>query len=198
MLSVIKPKVEPLISLIASPFLRFDPNVLTLIGLVPPVLFFIFLVSGNKLAALLSLLGVIFDFIDGYVARKTNRVTAFGGLLDSTIDRVADALLIAAFGFAGIVAWELVVLLIILSYLISYIRSRAELAAKSAFKLDVGIIERSERLLGIVIITAASAFDINIRGNLSIAEFLYILLCLLSFITVVQRLLIARKRLENY
>jgi len=46
--------------------------------------------------------------LDGMVARKYHKVTAYGGFLDSTMDRVADFLIITAFSFGGIVRWEIV------------------------------------------------------------------------------------------
>jgi phosphatidylglycerophosphate synthase len=197
MLSQIKPKVEPIVSVIAFPFMGIHPNILTVAGIIPPVLFFVFLVNGSKLLALLSLLGVIFDFVDGYVARKTNKTSAFGAVLDSTMDRLADGLLITAFGFAELVSWPIVVAFLISSYLISYIRSRAELAGGAKFKLDIGLLERGERILAIVVITALSAFTDISFGVLNLVEALFLLVTFLSVITVLQRLFAAYRKLRN-
>lgn len=89
------------------------------------------------------------DIVDGAVARAGGRSSAFGGVLDSSCDRVADA---AVF---GTLAWYfarhdqpallLAALLgLILGSLTSYIRARAEAAGLSA---TVGFAERAERLI---------------------------------------------------
>ena len=210
MLSKAKPALQPTINLIAKPFMRIHPNVLTLMGLVPPMLFFWLMLNGEYTWALVSFIGVAFDFIDGAVARSTGRVSAFGGLLDSSIDRVADGLYITAFGFVGLVRWELVLTLLILSYLISYIRSRAELAGKAKFILNVGIMERSERLAGLAVALLIFIVEATNSGNIELfnssdpvrngiyhtqTEIVFIILALLSLITVVQRFAAAKERL---
>jgi archaetidylinositol phosphate synthase len=198
MLSSIKPRTEGVIKVIAWPFLKLDPNLITVMGIIPPILFFVFLVTGYKLWALISMLGIAFDFVDGYVARSTGKVTAFGGVLDSTLDRFSDALYISAFAFAGLVSWGLALSLIVLSYLISYIRSRAELAGKAEFKLDVGIMERGERLIAIVVATAVSGITgRQFLGSFTLVELVFAITIVLSFITVVQRLVLAHKKLSR-
>ncbi len=198
MLSSIKPKTEGLVSVIAWPFMKLNPNLITIIGIIPPILFFVFLVSGYKLVALISMLGIAFDFVDGFVARKTGKVSAFGGLLDSTLDRFSDVLYISAFAFAGLVSWVLALTLIVLSYLISYIRSRAELAGKAEFKLDIGIMERGERLIAIVVATAVSGItERQFLGSFTLVEMVFGIAIVLSAITVIQRLSLARKKLSR-
>jgi len=163
------------------------------------VLFFYLLLSGHYILSLLALAAGAFDMIDGEVARSQNKVTAFGGLLDSTLDRLADTLLISAFGFASLVRWELVVSLLTTSYLISYIRSRAELAGQGKFILAIGIIERGERLLGIGILVSILLFlpQPIIWLDLSAVEIGFVFLLILSIITVYQRFLFSYHYLQN-
>lgn len=197
MISNYKSKFNPIILFFARPLSNVNPSILTLLGLIPPLLFFYFLSINEFLLALISLLGVFFDTLDGAVARLTGKVSKFGGLLDSTIDRIADAIYLFAFASSGFISFELALLAIILSYLISYIRSRAEIDLEGR-KLNVGIIERGERLLFIFISSLLLLiFNGGVVNNINVIEILYILLSILSFITIVQRLVIAKKMFKE-
>src|SRR5438105_997507 len=92
---------EPLVKLLS----QVDPNYLTFLGSIPPLLFFVFVVSHHYIWALVAFLGNALDLLDGMVARKYSKVSAFGGFLDSVMDRVSDFFIIAAFGFGRIVRW---------------------------------------------------------------------------------------------
>jgi len=146
--------------------------------------------------ALVAFLGNVFDLVDGMVARKFNKVTAFGGVLDSTMDRVADFLIITSFAFGGLAHWEIVMPLLLFAFLTSYIRSRGELAAKNAITFAIGMIERPERL--VIIFLALSSYvifpHVSLFGLNSI-EGIFCVLTVLSAITVVQRIVFAYRKL---
>ena len=91
----------------------------------------------------------LFDMLDGALARRTNRVTVFGGVLDSTLDRLSEgALFIGALAlFAGRGSDTGIILtgvVLIFSMLVSYIRARAEAAGLTC---QVGIFTRPERVI---------------------------------------------------
>src|SRR5256886_1610545 len=68
-----------------------NPNVLTFLGLV--VNFgaaVMFAVGRFRTGALIIFFAGFLDMLDGQVARRQNRVTAFGAFYDSTLDRYAD------------------------------------------------------------------------------------------------------------
>ena len=68
-----------------------NPNVLTFLGLVVNfIAAAFFAVGGFFLGALIILFAGFLDMLDGQVARRQNRVTAFGAFYDSTLDRYAD------------------------------------------------------------------------------------------------------------
>jgi archaetidylinositol phosphate synthase len=199
MLSSVKPKLSKTINSLAKPFANINPNILTLLGLVPPIFFLIFLMNGNHLFALLMFFGIFLDTIDGAVARMTGKVTAFGSFLDSSIDRISDALFICGFAFAGIVRYEIVIVVLFLSFFISYLRARAELASNGKISLAVGIIERTERLILLflsLLLYILLPKDFNFFG-FNIAEIIFLLLSILSFITVLQRVFVASKKLKS-
>ena len=126
-----------------------SPNVLTILG------FFLnggvaYLISEGHFAlgGALVLFAGVFDLLDGAVARTTGKVSKFGALLDSTLDRYSEALLL--FGlviyFVRANANTEVILLfaaIVGSMLVSYVRARAE-----GLELDgeVGIMRRTVRI----------------------------------------------------
>jgi CDP-diacylglycerol--glycerol-3-phosphate 3-phosphatidyltransferase len=97
----------------------------------------------------LILVAGIFDLLDGAVARVMGKVTRFGGLLDSTLDRYSEAVLL--FGLLWYYAWRqdsstemiLIFTTIVGSMLVSYVRARAE-----GLRLDaeVGIFRRTLRI----------------------------------------------------
>ncbi len=188
----IEKNLKPVIVLLA----KVDPNILTLIGSIPPLLFFVLVAYGYYNFALLIFPFLAIDLLDGAVARMAGKVTAFGGFLDSTIDRISDFLIISAFGFGMIVRWEIVVIFLFAAFLVSYIRSRGELASNKTVSFNMGLIERTERMIGIfvglVIYILAPSFTF---GGFNIIELSFILLIFSSFITIIQRILWAFKKL---
>jgi archaetidylinositol phosphate synthase len=196
MLTVLKPYAEKPLQPLARVLKHVNPNWISVLGLLFPVLFFILVLNKLYYLALLTFIFNWVDLLDGMVARQGEKVTPFGGFLDSTIDRVSDFVVIAAFGFAGIVSWNIILPLLMLSYLISYIRSRTELAAKGDLKASVGIIERTERLLLVFIGLLLYAFFPNttIFGQ-NIMSAMCIVLLVLSAVTVIQRIDFAYKKL---
>jgi archaetidylinositol phosphate synthase len=196
MLTTIKPVVEKTLTPVARLLRNVPPNVLTLLGLVFPVLFFVLLLNELYALALVSILLNAADMLDGIVARSQNKVTAFGGFLDSTVDRFADFTILAAFAFAEIVSWEIIAPLLLVSYLISYIRSRTELAAKGNLVAAVGIVERAERFVAIFIgLLLYAIWPEATLAGLNLAAWVFMLLLIFSAITVGQRVLFAYRKL---
>jgi CDP-diacylglycerol--glycerol-3-phosphate 3-phosphatidyltransferase len=158
----------------------------TVIGTSASVLASILLIpSGHLFAACLTLTTfVLFDAIDGTMARlSTTGANKWGALLDSTLDRVSDGVLLSA------LLWylhdhsqtlEIVVLINILTgFLISYIKARAE-----SLDLDCsgGFAERTERL--IIILVAIGFAGLGVPYILTVGVWL---LLVASLITVYQR-----------
>ena len=91
------PKVEKFI----GKKCRFlSPNTWTTISLLLAILAFIVIIRSYIFwGIVLFTLSTICDFIDGKVARHTNRASAFGAFWDGTVDRFVDSLIIAIFFF---------------------------------------------------------------------------------------------------
>ncbi len=83
------------------------------------------------LASLVFIASGLVDSLDGLLARYQNRVTAFGAFLDSTLDRLAEGVIIGAIGITlaqdGDI-WGLAACFVALtaSFMVSYARARAE------------------------------------------------------------------------
>lgn len=132
--------------------LHLTANTVTVIGFLMVVVASVLVGTGNLIAgAAILTAGSLLDAVDGALARATGGTTAFGGFLDSTLDRAAEAVL-----FGGVAAYYLLaspepalpVLLTIAaltgSFLVSYTRARAEGLGLSA---EVGLAQRLERLV---------------------------------------------------
>jgi len=121
------------------------------------------------------------DALDGALARIYGETTTFGGFLDSLLDRYADAFVLCGIILGGLCHpfWGLTALTG--SLLVSYVRARAE--AKEIKMEAVGITERAERILIIVI---ASFLSLVWLEALSWGV---IVLAVLANLTVLQRVI---------
>ncbi len=141
---------------------RLNPNHFTTIGLIISV-FSAYLFGGGDLrwGGLLMLIGGVFDVIDGRVARATNRVTKFGALYDSTLDRYSEVMIFFGLAYYFVTEpWEIggvnvslvaavaVSVAIGGSVMTSYVRARAE---GLGLECKVGMMQRPERVLFIAL-----------------------------------------------
>lgn len=173
--------------------LGLTPNILTVIGfgLVCAIAFVI--ASGYEaLGAVLLIFGAGFDATDGALARLTNKVSRFGGFLDSSLDRYADGVILLAFAYRGLVYdndWLVVLSFIAMigSFLVSYTRARAE---GLGLQLKEGWFTRLERMLVLILGLFATWF-FGVYGLLAAAA----ILAVLSNVTAVQRILLTKQKL---
>ena len=190
MLNKLRPRLQEFMEPLANK-IGINPNVITLIGLIISLLAAYAFARENLLAGgLLILLSGFFDVVDGAVARNNNKKTRFGGFLDSTSDRFADAFIIIGIIYGGYVSWILGVLAILASLSVSYVRARAEV---EGIKCDVGFAERAERLF----IIMGGAF-LGYFINPYFIKLAIILVIFLGFLTVVQRIYHSWKSLRNF
>jgi archaetidylinositol phosphate synthase len=174
---------------IATLFNKVNPNTVTVMSLVFCIgsgLFFAMRLP--IIAGILLLIGGFFDVLDGAVARENNRVTDFGGVLDSVSDRYADSAVFVGIMWGGGLAipgyiendWIIGALALVGSLLVSYTRARAEAAGTG--KLNIGFAERAERMLLIII----GAFT-------GLLQWAVLIVALLSHLTVLHRMIITRR-----
>ncbi len=196
MLSSYKPVANKILLPVAMQLRYVNPNIITFSGMIFPVLFITLLLLKLYILSALTFILNFTDMLDGLVARSQNKVTPFGGFLDSTLDRISDFIVISAFGFANLVPWIIIIPLLLTASLISYIRSRTELAAKNKLVAAVGIVERTERI--VIIFTALVLYILfpnNLMFQYNIISIIFIILLILSCITIYQRMIFAYKKL---
>jgi len=200
--------INPLVTVIVR--LGIGANLLTFIGLLVSVCAGVAFFEGQfRIGSLVTALAGLFDLLDGQVARRSGKVTRFGAFFDSTLDRLADAAVLC--GLAGFYmvhlldlvldpamaveeigrgleprTWVAVALTAMLalvgSFMVSYTRARAE---GLGVECRVGWFERPERMLLIIV---AGLFGVG-----SVMSLALLLLAVLSFVTVIQRVAHVRR-----
>ena len=175
---------EPLV-----PFLtrrHVTPTTLTWIGFAISLGAVALIVTGHLFpAGFVVLVSGFFDMLDGALARHINQATRFGAVLDSTLDRVSEAVLLLSIlifylisgsqPFIGILVTGLA---LIGSPLVSYVRAKAETIG---LECKVGLFTRAERVIVLAAGLLASYFSYALVIALAI-------IALFSFITAGQRL----------
>jgi CDP-diacylglycerol--glycerol-3-phosphate 3-phosphatidyltransferase/CDP-diacylglycerol--inositol 3-phosphatidyltransferase len=175
--------------------LGVSPDAVTLVGTIGVSAgALVFFPGGHLLVGVLVITAFVFsDLIDGYMARTSGRVSAFGAFFDSTLDRIGDGAI-----FGGLVLFyagpgdsrlylALALYCLVAGSVTSYARARAESLGMTA---KGGIAERSDRLV-------ATLFMVGLDGLLGthiLTEIVLWALALASTITVVQRILMVRRQ----
>lgn len=165
------------------------PNAVTLVGTLGVVVAaLVFFTRGWWFTGTMVIWGfAMLDVVDGAVARAGGTSSPFGGVLDSTGDRLADAAIFGSLAWYFAMhgqKWLLLAALLglVLGSITSYIRSRAEAAGMNA---TVGIAERAERLIIVLVGTGLSGEHLRVPYVQAIALWIVVGA---SAITVVQRL----------
>src|SRR5262249_52574814 len=122
---------------------------------------------GEFLVGTLVITAFVFsDLLDGAVARVRGSSGPWGAFLDSTLDRVGDGAVFGALAlwYAGDghdrVLCAVAIYDLVAGVVTSYAKARAESLGMTC---NVGIAERSERLLGILVLTGLSGlFDVPV------------------------------------
>ena len=138
------------------------PNGITTIGLLITIFSAVVLIIGAETGergdfryiawfGVIVLFAGVFDMLDGQLARLTNKVSVFGKLYDSVIDRYSEMIM-----FLGICYYLVshdyflsslfAFIAMIGSINVSYVRARAEALG---FECKVGLMQRPERVLTI-------------------------------------------------
>ncbi len=143
-LKLIQPVVDFFIKL------ELNPNFFTTIGFILTVgAGILFGIGYLRTAGVIILLAGTFDIVDGKVARLSKRVTRFGALYDSTLDRYSEVIMFFGLAFFFVKA-DMFLTSVAVSFalggsvMVSYVRARAEALG---FHCKVGIMQRPERIV---------------------------------------------------
>jgi CDP-diacylglycerol--glycerol-3-phosphate 3-phosphatidyltransferase len=198
MAKIFSTSARAVVSYVVNPTARFllrlgvTPNAVTIAGTVGVLI-------GSYVAAFGHLFwgvwivtaSALTDVLDGTMARMRGGSGRFGALLDSSMDRIADAAVFGAVAFylanQGNPYGGMVAALICLAagQVVSYVKARAQSLNLDA---DVGIAERLERLIiaGIGGLLGSAGLDWGLPAALWF-------LAVLSVVTVFQRLIHASR-----
>lgn len=167
MLNVLRPAMTRLFTPVGRVLARtpITPNMVTVAGTVG--------VTGGALGlfpigelfpgALTCTIFVFLDMLDGVLARMKGTSGTWGAFLDSTLDRVSDAGV-----FGGLVIWFMLggrnpllagvsLFCLVAGMLVSYSKARAE---GLGLRADVGLIERPERMLIVLVAVGLSGLGV--------------------------------------
>lgn len=136
---------------------------------------------------------VFSDLVDGIMARLKGHGGLWGSFLDSTLDRIADGAL-----FAGVAIWFFTggenpaiaiaaLACLVLGMIVSYARAKAE---SLGFTANVGLAERAERLVSVLVVTGLTGLGLP-EGVLLVV---LVVLAAASLVTVYQRVRAVRRQ----
>lgn len=192
--------VQPIIIFFARSGIH--PTVFTVMGLLLSISAGVFLgldIENNFLVGFILIwVAGAMDFIDGGVARYRKLDSKKGSFFDSVIDRFSDLAVFVGIIWSDPVDGVTGMLMIGSALLISYIRAKGE--SVGVHKIAVGLMERAERWLGLMILlfisvlvgdsfTVARFFPVSFEGFEGISYFSigYMILTGLCIVTVIQR-----------
>jgi CDP-diacylglycerol--glycerol-3-phosphate 3-phosphatidyltransferase len=159
------------------------PNALSWAGFILSLGAATLVVTGYLLyAGIVVLVAGFFDILDGALARHIKRVTPFGAVLDATLDRLSEAVILLAIMAVyalrpSLLGVLLVGAVLISSQLVSYIRARAE---AQGLECKVGIFTRAERVVVLALGLLLSYFAPALLIALAVVV-------VFSLVTLIQR-----------
>ena len=184
-----------------SPMARFllkmgvSPDAVTVVGTAGVILGALILYPFGQLwwGSLLIAVFALSDVVDGIMARVQGRSGPWGNFLDSTLDRLADGAI-----FTGVAIWFFTgggnsaiavasLACLVLGMVVSYARAKAE---SLGFYANVGIAERAERLISVLLVTGLTGLGLPPVVLLVTL----VILAAATAVTVVQRMAAVREQ----
>jgi archaetidylinositol phosphate synthase len=139
----------------------------------------------SVIGSILLLISGFFDVIDGSVARATKQTSKKGAFLDSSFDKISEAIIFIGIAVGNLANPILCMIALSLSIIVSYVRARAE--SLGVELKGIGIGERAERLLIIAIIGM-----VPVIGAM---QWAVIVVSVVAGLTLIQRIAVASKKL---
>ena len=197
MLEHIRGLMTAIVSPVARLLLRLgvSPDAVTLVGTLATCAAALWFAPRGELivAALSVTVFALFDLLDGTMARLSKRVSVFGAFLDSTLDRIADAVVFGAvilyFGGPGDSTFgaAMALLCLVTGVSTSYARAKAESLGLTA---RVGLMERADRL----VVLGIAAIAAELSDEPLVLAWGLALLGALTSVTVAQRVWTVRRQ----
>ncbi|MEX0684351.1 MAG: CDP-alcohol phosphatidyltransferase family protein [Dehalococcoidia bacterium] len=188
--------VDPAVSALSR--LGVTPNMLTLTGLAGNCVAAALAADGKFLAAgIVMLFFSALDFLDGSLARATGQATPFGSVFDATLDRLSEAAVLFGllwyFSDHGMRTESLLCFAaVVASFMVSYLRARAEIIG---VKMREGLFTRTERVIllggGLIVQDIVTRWDLPlVPQDANVLEPVLWALAVIAGFTALQRLVI--------
>jgi len=183
--------------------IKIHPNILTistlLVGAITGMAYHF---GWIFVAGILVLGGSTFDIFDGRVARALGINSESGAFFDSCLDRFSEAFIyvgILSF-FQGTIFSYIVFFILVSTTMVSYTRARAE---GLGVKCEVGIMQRTERVVYLGVLSALNFFGNQIASAMGYHQDNYlfklalILILAFSSYTAIQRMVHVMRTLKK-
>jgi len=192
-----RPQINKVTEPVARTLVRWGvtPDALTIVGTIGVAGGALgFYPRGHFFVGTLVITAFVFsDMLDGAVARVRGTSGPWGAFLDSTLDRVGDGAVFGALAlwYAGrgddLVLCAVAIYDLVAGAVTSYAKARAESLGMTC---NVGIAERSERLITILVLTGLSGlFGVGVLRDIGLWA-----LAVATTITVGQRMVEVRRQ----
>ena len=185
------------------------PNILSVAGLLLSIIAGLLYSHGRFFwAAWFVVLAGICDTLDGQIARRTNKRSAFGAFFDSTLDRYSDMFFLIGLayhfaggqGFLGLHSggtrmesspWIVLVITLAIagSFMVSYTRARAE---GLGMECKGGLMQRPERIT--LLIIGSLLGSIPMVGS-TVIKITLLVLAISANLTAISRIFFIRNHL---
>jgi CDP-diacylglycerol--glycerol-3-phosphate 3-phosphatidyltransferase len=169
------------------------PDIITWIGFSITIIAGVLIVTEHFIAAgIVVLVAGLCDMLDGALARATGKTTRFGAILDSTLDRLSEAILfvtlLAVFVKYGQVTESILAVVALVGALtVSYIRARME---GLGIECKAGLFTRPERVIILALGLLISQYDNALLIILAIITFF-------SWFTAIERMVYAWRQTRS-
>ena len=140
------------------------------------------------LGSLMVFLTAVFDALDGIVARERNLSSRRGDLVDHTLDRVADIIIIGGIALGPLVDITVGFSAIIGILMLSYMGTQAQ--AVGAGREYAGLLGRADRLVVLAVVPVIQYFDYGYQdmNYMSLMCYTFAIVCTLSAFYRFQRI----------
>ena len=195
MVSMLQASLRAPVTRIITPLCRgllrlgLTANAMTVIGSLATIISAIYFFARGELfvGTIVITVVVLTDLLDGTLARMSEAgPSKWGALLDSTLDRVGDSVIIGSLMYWFYQSHDRLIpvalISLVASGLVSYVKARAE---SLQLECSGGFAERTERR--VILLVAAGLSGLGIPYVLAIGMWL---LAIASTLTVLQRLMI--------
>ncbi len=167
------------------------PNKITLVRilLVPVFIALFYMFKESYISCIVFALASVTDFLDGYLARKNNQVTAFGKFIDPLADKILVITALILFVESNILPALPVIIIIYREFAVSGFRLVAANKGITIAAGKSGKIKTVLQLVGITMILLTNGLDKfqTIYNAGIVVMYLSVIMCVVSFVIYIKQ-----------